>query len=164
MDLEKKENPEVQDEESSTEESSAELLEELREQMASPNPSVRRQAAFNLSWLQEDGLEILKETLFGNTSKSSKTAAAYGLRKMRGRMKKMARSLFEEGQDDQDDDTRDVCKTAMMVIEQGGRQTAAEKAGNRKISIQEVKAGRKKRRGGKRPHVRGGNRGGNRRR
>lgn len=160
MDLEKSENPEVQDEESSVE-----LLSKLRDEMVSSNPSVRRQAAFNLSWLQEDGLEILKGTLLGNSSKSAKTAAAYGLRKMRGRMKKMARAVFEEGLERQDDDTRDVCRTALLVIAQRGQQTAAEKAGNRKVPIQEVKPRRKKRHAGKRPHVHGGrSRGGNRRR
>jgi len=159
MDLEKTENPNVHDEESS-----AELLAKLRDDMASSNPSVRRQAAFNLSWLQEDGLEVLKETLLGNTSKSSKTAAAYGLRKMRGRMKKMAREVFEQGLESQDGDTHDVCKTALLVVAQRGRQTAAEMAGNRKVPIKEVPPRRKKRHGGKRPHVRNRSRGGNRRR
>ena len=71
-------------------EAAVKLLEKLRDQLHSSDASNRRRAAFNLSWLQEDGLEILKDALFGSDPVTTKNAAAYGLRKMRGRMKKMA--------------------------------------------------------------------------
>ena len=71
-------------------EASIKLLKRLREQLYSTDASNRRRAAYKLSWMQEDGLDILKATLFGNCPVPSKNAAAYGLRKMRGRMKKMA--------------------------------------------------------------------------
>jgi hypothetical protein len=44
--------------------------------------------------MQEDGFEILKEALFGGASRTAKGAAAYGLRKMRGRMRKQAFELL----------------------------------------------------------------------
>ena len=66
------------------------LLEKLQGQLHSSNASIRRRAAYNLSWMQEDGLDILKSTLFKECAVTTKNAAAYGLRKMQGRMKKMA--------------------------------------------------------------------------
>jgi hypothetical protein len=42
---------------------SIELLELLREKLFSNDISIARRAAFNLPWMQEDGLEILKEAL-----------------------------------------------------------------------------------------------------
>ena len=42
-------------------------------------------------------LEILKEALFGKFPKSTKFIAAYGFRRMHGRMKKMAREVLQEG-------------------------------------------------------------------
>jgi hypothetical protein len=72
-----------------------ELLEQLREKIYCDNSSVARHAAFNLSWMQEDGLEILKEALYGIANRTAKSAAAYGLRKMRGRMKKQALAMLE---------------------------------------------------------------------
>ena len=62
-------------------------LEKLREQLYSSNISTVRQSAFHLSWMQEDGLDILREALLVSTSRRAKSAAAYGLRKMRGRMR-----------------------------------------------------------------------------
>ena len=64
-------------------EESAELLEKLRAKLHYDNISVARRAAYNLSWLQDDGLEILKEALYSNTGRVTKTAASYGLRNMR---------------------------------------------------------------------------------
>jgi len=97
-------------------EQSIKLLAELREKLHSDDPSIRRKAAFNLSWMQEDGLEILKEALFGHFSRRAKTAAAYGLRKMQGRMKKTARALFETGIKSGDKETRYVCNRAIALL------------------------------------------------
>ena len=45
-------------------EAAVKLLEKLQDQLHSSDASVRRRAAFNLSWMQEDGLEILKGALY----------------------------------------------------------------------------------------------------
>jgi hypothetical protein len=95
---------------------SIKLLEKLSELLHSSNPSVRRQAAFHLSWMQEDGLEILREALFGDFSAATKNAAAYGLRKMHGRMKKMSLDVFEQGLRQGDSDTREVCRRALLLM------------------------------------------------
>jgi hypothetical protein len=65
-------------------EAAVRLLEKLQDQLRSPDASNRRRAAFNLSWMQEDGLEILKAALYNAVPVTTKNAAAYGLRKMRG--------------------------------------------------------------------------------
>jgi len=97
------------------------LLERLREKVYCDNPSAARHAAFNLSWMQEDGFEILKEAMFGSASRTTKGAAAYGLRKMRGRMKKQAMGLLEEGLKHTNTNTRQVCARA-MVLEKESKQ------------------------------------------
>lgn len=97
-------------------EASIRLLEKLRERLCSSNPSIRRQAAFNLSWMQEDGLEILREALLGNFSTPTKNAAAYGLRKMRGRMRKMSLGVFEQGLHQSGGATREVCTRALALM------------------------------------------------
>ena len=90
-------------------------LEQLREKLYSENPSVARHSAFNLSWMQEDGYDILKEALFSAAPRSTKGAAAYGLRKMRGRMHKGALALIEEGAKDTNISTRQVCERALSL-------------------------------------------------
>lgn len=99
-------------------EAAVKLLERLREQLHSSNPSTRRQAAFCLSWMQEDGLEILQEALFSRFPIKVRNAAAYGLRKMRGRMKKMALQLLRQGLRDGDIHTKQVCKNALLRLGQ----------------------------------------------
>jgi len=121
-------------------EGSKDLLEKLREQILSSNGSIRRQAGFNLSWMQEDGLEILKAALFGNSLTTTRNAAAYGLRKMRGRMKKMALEVLQEGLEHQNSTIREVCSKALILMgekapqKQPGKKTA--RAG--KLRIKEV--------------------------
>ena len=78
-------------------EAAVKLLGKLQDQLHSTDASNRRRAAFNLSWMQEDGLEILKDALYGAGSVTTKNAAAYGLRKMRGRMKNLALNVLREG-------------------------------------------------------------------
>ena len=98
-------------------EDSIKLLEKLREQLYSQHASNRRQAAFNLSWMQEDGLEILANALLGDSHVTTKNAAAYGLRNMRGRMKKMALEVLQGGLQLQNKDIRTVCKNALARLE-----------------------------------------------
>ncbi len=127
-------------EEQQNNEGSKNLLEKLREQLYSSNGSIRRQAGFNLSWMQEDGLEILKGALFSNSPTTTKNAAAYGLRKMRGRMKKMALETLKEGLQHQNGTTRNVCTMALKLM---GEKTPAEKPTTKravpaKLKIKEI--------------------------
>jgi predicted chitinase len=95
-----------------------ELLERLREHIYCDNPSAARHASFNLSWMQEDGFEILKEALCSNANRAAKGAAAYGLRKMRGRMRKQGFELLEEGLKHSNEGTRQVCARALLLEKQ----------------------------------------------
>jgi len=71
-----------------------------------------------LSWMQEDGLDILKAVLFGDCPAHTKNAAAYGLRKMRGRMKKIALEVLEQGLKCHDASTREICRNALQLLGQ----------------------------------------------
>lgn len=93
-----------------------ELLKNLKSKVLSENISAARVAAFNLSWLQEDGLAVLKEIVLGEYSKIAKKAAAYGLRNMRGRMKKMAAEVLEQGKQSQDPITREACEKSLFLM------------------------------------------------
>ena len=107
-------------------EATVELLKKLRDKLLSNNISTARQAAFNLSWKQEDGLVILKEALFGNYPETAKKAAAYGLRSMNGRMQKMALEVHEQGLKHLDRTTKAVCVKSLYLLKGG----ALEKAGS----------------------------------
>ena len=100
-------------------EASIELLAKLREQLYSSNVSTVRQSAFNLSWMQEDGLDILKEALYGKSSRRTRGAAAYGLRKMRGRMRQKAEEVLIEGLKHPDGKTAEICGNALIVLKRG---------------------------------------------
>ena len=100
-------------------EAAVKLLEKLQEQLQSSDASNRRRAAFNLSWLQEDGLEVLRDALFGDSQITTKNAAAYGLRKMRGRMRKMALEILRQGLTRRDRATREVCTNALRLLGEG---------------------------------------------
>jgi hypothetical protein len=101
-------------------EESIQLLEQLREQLYSSNISTVRQSAFRLSWMQEDGLEILREALLGDTPRRAKSAAAYGLRKMRG-------PDAQNGRGDvggrlarhEDRGTAEISRNALVVLKKG---------------------------------------------
>lgn len=99
-------------------EAAVKLLEKLQEQLHSSDASVRRRAAFNLSWMQEDGLEILKGALYGNFPATTKNASAYGLRKMRGRMKKVALEVLNQGLKRREKSTREICRNALKLLGQ----------------------------------------------
>ena len=124
------------------------LLEKLQEQLRSSDASNRRRAAFNLSWMQEDGLEILKNALFGNDNVTTKNAAAYGLRKMRGRMKKVALEALNQGLKHQNSSTRQVCISALQLLGQkvpagsAQKKPAAKKSRIREISHERKPRGR----------------------
>ncbi len=101
-------------------------LEQLREKVYADNPSVARHAAFNLSWMQEDGYDILKEALFSTACRATKGAAAYGLRKMRGRMKKNGIALLVEGLKHSNEGTRQVCARALLLEKESKEQAAQQ--------------------------------------
>jgi hypothetical protein len=121
---------------------SVKLLEKLREQLHSSNSSTARRAAFTLSWMQEDGLDILKEALYGDTSKRTKAAATYGLRKMRGRMRKIGLAALSEGAKHSDRATAQVCGNALAVLKQKGPRKSAPVRKKRaaKFQIRDVSA------------------------
>jgi hypothetical protein len=66
--------------------------------------------------MQEDGLTILKGVLCGNFHVTAKNAAAYGLRNMRGRMKKMALEVLNQGLKHHDSSTKQVCRAALQLL------------------------------------------------
>lgn len=109
-------------------EAAVRLLENLRERLFFGDASARRCAAFKLSWMQEDGLDILKEILFrGYVPITVRYAAAYGLRSMNGRMKKMALEAINEGLNCPNGAVREVCFHTLRLLE----EKAAEKASPR---------------------------------
>jgi hypothetical protein len=136
-------------------EASIQLLEKLREQLYSSNISTVRQSAFHLSWMQEDGLDILREALLGSTPRRAKSAAAYGLRKMRGRMRKRAEETLVEGTAHQDPATAAISRNALSVLRKGkgtSKRPARPRGKGEKFEIREVPG---KERPGRQPQPRG---------
>jgi len=115
-------------------ESSVELLRTLREKLISRNISYARAAAHNLSWLQEDGLAVLKEVLFGDYPRAVKQAAAYGLRKFNGRMTKIAIEVLEQGQQHRDRVTREACGKSLCLIKGQGQGSPPAGKGRQMIA------------------------------
>lgn len=133
-------------------EAAVKLLEQLREKLHfAGNISTARRIAHNLSWMQEDGLDILKEAVFGDFSKRTKFAAAYGLRSMHGRMRKMALDVLEEGVKHRNEGVREICNHALSVAS-GGAQGKALSRGParatraRKFRIRDISANSSRRR------------------
>ncbi len=93
-----------------------ELLKQLTRKLCSNDITTARLAAFNLSWMQEDGLAILTQVLLGDFSRTSKKAAAYGLRSMKGRMKQMALEVLEQGLKHRDRTTKAACVKALSLM------------------------------------------------
>ncbi len=119
-------------------EATVELLKNLRERLLSENISTARVAAYRLSWLQEDGLAILKEALFGEYPRTAKKAAAYGLRNMKGRMKKMATEALEQGLNHRDRTTQAACQKSLdlmrgVVIKPSRPQSRKPRSSRRRI-------------------------------
>ncbi len=120
-------------------EASIRLLRKLGEQLQSSDASTRRRAAYNLSWMQEDGLAILNGVLCGNFHVTAKNAAAYGLRNMRGRMKEPALEAVNKGLKHRDNSTKQVCRAALRLLGQkvsGG--DSPKKQAPRKTRIREI--------------------------
>ncbi len=92
------------------------LLKKLRGELLSDNISIARVAAMNLAWKQEDGLAILTEALFGRYQRTTKKAAAYGLRRMNGRMRKLAVEVLERGLKHQDRTTKAACIKSLSLM------------------------------------------------
>jgi len=93
-----------------------EKLRQLTRKLCSNDITTARLAAFNLSWMQEDGLAILTNILLGDFSRTTKKAAAYGLRSMKGRMKKPATEILEQGLKNRDRTTRAACIKALAIM------------------------------------------------
>lgn len=127
-------------------------LAELREKLHGENSSVARRAAFNLSWMQEDGLEILEEALMmPNSAFRAKNAACYGLRNMHGRMRKMSIEVIDKGIESEDKNIRDACKKAKELIEQNPvRKPKKKKAQEKKYQIKEFRPRKRKKKKKKR--------------
>ena len=116
------------------------LLRELREKLHNRNISTARLAAHQLSWKQEDGLMILKEALFGDYPRTTKKAAVYGMRSMKGRMLKMATEIIEQGLKHRDKTTKAAC-IKCLVIMRGEAPKKGQGGGKRKV--QSTKSGYK---------------------
>ena len=119
---------------------SIKLLEQLREELYSDEPSSARRAASNLSWMQEDGLDILKEALFSKAARRAKNAAAYGLRRTHGRMKKVALEVFKQGLAHGDSDTREVCRDGLSLLSEKAQEKPPSEgpAEREKLRIREI--------------------------
>ena len=109
-------------------------LKELTVKLCSNDISTARLAAFNLSWMQEDGLAILTNILNGDFARTSKKAAAYGLRSMKGRMRKLGIEALEKGLKSRDRTTKAACIKALSLIndssskkDSSGKPNQAEK-------------------------------------
>ncbi len=121
-------------------EAAIELLRQLARKLCSNDITTARLAAHNLSWMQEDGLAILTETLMGNYSRTTKKAAAYGLRSMKGRMKKLALEVLEQGLRHRDRTTKAACVKALSLMKGGtGKKGGSQsKSQSSKPQIKEI--------------------------
>ena len=106
-------------------EATVKLLIKLRDKLLSNNISTARMAAFNLSWKQEDGLTILKEALFGDYPRTTKKAAAYGLRSMNGRMQIMGLEVLKQGLKHRDPTTKAACVKSLSLVKTGPSKKGA---------------------------------------
>ncbi|MHC4323630.1 MAG: hypothetical protein ACYSUX_05085 [Planctomycetota bacterium] len=122
-------------------EAAIELLRQLTRKLCSNDITTARLAAFNLSWKQEDGLAILTQVLLGDFTRTSKKAAAYGLRSMKGRMKKPALEVLEQGLKHRDRTTKAACVKALSLVKGGAAKKGAsneKSAAANKPNIREV--------------------------
>jgi hypothetical protein len=127
-------------------EASIELLKQLTRKLCSNDITTARLAAFNLSWMQEDGLAILTKVLLGDFSRTNKKAAAYGLRSMKGRMKKMATEVLEQGLKHRDRTTKAACVKALALMKGTTQKKGSshENLKSGKPKIQEIRNKNKK--------------------
>ncbi|MFC1781298.1 HEAT repeat domain-containing protein [Planctomycetota bacterium] len=117
-----------------------EKLRQLTKNLCSNDINTARLAAFNLSWMQDDGLAILTQTLTGDFSRTTKKAAAYGLRSMKGRMKKLATEVLEQGLKHQDRTTKAACIKALAIMrgETAPKENSGKNHRNNRTNIKEV--------------------------
>ncbi len=97
-------------------EAAVKLLNKLKEKLYSDNISIARKAAHKLSWMQDDGLDILKNALLGSSPRTTKKAAAYGLRNMQGRMKKIATEVLKQGIKSKNRTTKAASEKSLMLM------------------------------------------------
>lgn len=100
-------------------EAALERLKELKDKLVKGDISEARLAGHKLAWMQEDGLAILREVLLGRYERDAKKAAAYGLRSMNGRMKKLGRAVLEEGVKHRNRTTKAACVKAIFLMDGG---------------------------------------------
>ncbi len=117
-------------------EAAVEQLRQLTRKLCSNDITTARLAAHNLSWMQEDGLAIFTETLMGNYSRTTKKAAAYGLRSMKGRMKKLASEVLEQGLRHRDRTTKAACVKAISLMKGGPQKKAGPQSKSQSSSPQ----------------------------
>ncbi len=124
-----------------TDEEAIKALKELTVKLCSNDITIARLAAFNLSWMQEDGLAILSNILNGDFSRTSKKAAAYGLRSMKGRMRKLAAEVLQTGLKSRDRTTKAACIKALSLMNKSNqpKENPAQKAQGETIRIQEIR-------------------------
>lgn len=122
-------------------EAAIERLKQLTRKLCSNDITTARLAAHNLSWLQEDGLAILTETLMGDYSRTTKKAAAYGLRSMKGRMKKLGLEVLEKGLKHRDRTTKAACIKALSLVKGGAakKDASQSKSESKGQQIKEIK-------------------------
>jgi hypothetical protein len=108
-----------------------ELLRKLRNELLSSDISVARLAALSLAWKQEDGLTILTEALFGDYPRTTKKAAAYGLRSMNGRMRKPAIEVLTQGLKHRDRTTQAACIKSIALMKSKTPPPSKSSAGTR---------------------------------
>ncbi|MBN1806222.1 MAG: hypothetical protein JW837_13320 [Sedimentisphaerales bacterium] len=127
-------------------EAAVERLKQLTRKLCSNDITTARLAAYNLSWLQEDGLAILTETLTGDYSRTTKKAAAYGLRSMKGRMRKRGLEVLEKGIKHPDRVTRAACIKATSIVKGDSAKKADSQSEpeSQKPQIREIKKAYKK--------------------
>ena len=123
-----------------SDEATLRLLADLREKLHCGNMSRARRAAHNLSWMQDAGFDILKDGLLGNSSIGTKISAAYGLRCMRGRMKKMALEVLLQGLQSANDNTRRVCAKTAMLLTKKAKPVSGSHRNSPPIKIKEITA------------------------
>lgn len=122
-------------------EESIKALKELTKKLCTNDITIARLAAYNLSWMQEDGLAILANILNGDFTRTSKKAAAYGLRSMKGRMRKLAIEVLQKGLKSRDRTTKAACIKALSLMNKGSapKDNSDKKNQAGKHRIQEIR-------------------------
>ena len=64
-------------------------------------------------------MDILVEALFGSFPRDTKKAAAYGLRSMNGRMRKLAEAILTKGLAHSNRITKDACAKSLQLMKEG---------------------------------------------